>query len=150
MVYIESNLSPNEEIIYKGEIHLFYKYVPIIGIVIGFIFMISLGDRAMVGFIIFIFSLVHLLSILSTEIAITNKNIIYKTGIISRNVFELQLSKVESVLLDQSIFERIIGAGTLIISGTGGHNKPIIKLADSAKMKTIIYNEIENNKKTSN
>ncbi|WP_428738714.1 PH domain-containing protein [Sulfurimonas sp.] len=34
----------------------------------------------------------------------------------ARNVFELQLQKVESARLDQSIIERIIGAGTLVVS----------------------------------
>jgi uncharacterized membrane protein YdbT with pleckstrin-like domain len=54
------------------------------------------------------------------EFAITNKRIIIKTGLISRHTVELNLSKIESVNVDQCIFGRILGYGTIIIVGTGG------------------------------
>jgi len=84
-----------------------------------------------------------LLYFITTEIAVTDSRIVYKTGVIARNVFELQLQKVESARLDQTIFQRIIWAGTLIVSGTWGHNKPIQFLSQPTKMRTIIYKEIE-------
>lgn len=84
-----------------------------------------------------------LLYFITTEIAVTDSRIVYKTGVIARNVFELQLQKIESARLDQTIFQRIIGAWTLIVSGTWGHNKPIQFLSQPTKMRTIIYEEIE-------
>ena len=68
----------------------------------------------------------------SSEFVITNKRIIIKTGFISRNTFEMNLSKIESVNVDQSFMGRIFGYGSMTIIGTGGtreafHNiqKPI-------------------------
>jgi uncharacterized membrane protein YdbT with pleckstrin-like domain len=68
----------------------------------------------------------------SSEFVITNKRIIIKTGIISRKTFEMNLSKIESVNVDQSFMGRILGYGSMSIIGTGGtresfHNilKPI-------------------------
>lgn len=87
--------------------------------------------------------LYKILYFITAEIAVTNKRVIYKTGVIARNVFELQLEKVESAKLEQTVLQRIIWAGTLIISGTGGHNKPIEYLSKPVQMKTIIYEEIE-------
>lgn len=54
------------------------------------------------------------------EFAITNKRVIIKTGLISRRTIELNLSKIESVNVDQSILGRILGYGSLQIVGTGG------------------------------
>jgi uncharacterized membrane protein YdbT with pleckstrin-like domain len=56
----------------------------------------------------------------SSEFVITNRRIIIKTGIISRNTFEMNLSKIESVNVDQSFFGRIFGYGSMTIIGTGG------------------------------
>lgn len=54
------------------------------------------------------------------EFAITNKRVIIKTGLISRKTIELNLTKIESVNVDQSILGRILGYGSLQIVGTGG------------------------------
>ena len=54
------------------------------------------------------------------EFAITNKRVIIKTGLISRRTFELNLTKIESVNVDQSILGRILAYGSLQIVGTGG------------------------------
>lgn len=56
----------------------------------------------------------------SDEFAITNKRIIVKTGLISRKTLEMNLSKIESVNVDQSILGRLLGYGTIRIIGTGG------------------------------
>lgn len=54
------------------------------------------------------------------EFAITNKRVIVKTGLISRRTLEMNLSKIESVNVDQGILGRILGYGTIRIIGTGG------------------------------
>ena len=56
----------------------------------------------------------------SDEFAITNRRLIVKTGLISRKTFEMNLSKIESVNIDQTILGRILGYGTIIIVGSGG------------------------------
>ena len=54
------------------------------------------------------------------EFAVTNKRVIVKTGLISRRTLEMNLSKIESVNVDQTIFGRLLGYGTITIIGTGG------------------------------
>ena len=56
----------------------------------------------------------------SSEFVITNRRIIIKTGLIARNTFEMNLSKIESVNVDQSFMGRILGYGSMTIIGTGG------------------------------
>jgi uncharacterized membrane protein YdbT with pleckstrin-like domain len=56
----------------------------------------------------------------SSEFVITNRRIIIKTGFISRRTFEMNLSKIESVNVDQTFFGRILGYGSMTIIGTGG------------------------------
>ena len=66
----------------------------------------------------------------STEIAVTSKRVIAKFGFIRRSTIEMNHSKVESFHVDQSVAGRILGYGTLSISGTGGGITPIPGIGD--------------------
>jgi len=54
------------------------------------------------------------------EFAITNKRVIIKVGLIRRKTLEMNLSKIESVNVYQTILGRILGYGTIQVIGTGG------------------------------
>lgn len=64
----------------------------------------------------------------SDEFAITNRRVIVKTGLISRKTLEMNISKIESVNVDQSILGRILGYGTIQIIGTGGTKESFAKI----------------------
>jgi uncharacterized membrane protein YdbT with pleckstrin-like domain len=55
----------------------------------------------------------------TTEIAVTDRRIIYKRGFIRRDTVEMHLDKVESVDVEQSILGRIMNYGDISIHGTG-------------------------------
>jgi len=54
------------------------------------------------------------------EFAITNKRVIIKTGFFRRRTLEMNLSKIETVGVDQSFIGRLLGYGTITVIGTGG------------------------------
>ncbi len=49
---------------------------------------------------------------------------IAKVGFIRRNSLEVLLNKVEGIEVDQAILGRILGFGSITISGTGGTHEP--------------------------
>jgi uncharacterized membrane protein YdbT with pleckstrin-like domain len=55
----------------------------------------------------------------TTEVAVTDRRIIYKTGFIKRRTVEMHMDKVESVDVDQSILGRVLNYGDITIRGTG-------------------------------
>ena len=55
----------------------------------------------------------------STEIAITNRRLIYKRGWIARKTDEINLGRLEEVNLQQGIFGRIFGYGRVVCHGVG-------------------------------
>jgi uncharacterized membrane protein YdbT with pleckstrin-like domain len=61
----------------------------------------------------------------TTEIAVTNRRIIFKRGFIRRYTVEMHMDKVESVDVDQSIFGRMLDYGDVIIHGTGMGLEPL-------------------------
>ena len=55
----------------------------------------------------------------TTEMAVTNRRVIYKNGLIWRQTNEMNMDKVESVQIDQSILGRVLDYGNVTILGTG-------------------------------
>ena len=55
----------------------------------------------------------------TTEIDVTNRRVVYKRGFIKRHTIEMNMDKVESVDVDQSIMGRLLNYGDITIRGTG-------------------------------
>ena len=109
MAYIDDSLSKGEQVeqIFN---HHWTAYL-----LIGFLVIITpitLG-------ISLIFAIYKWLSLRATEQGVTNKRVIYKTGIISRKTEEMKLASVETVEITQGIMGRILGYGNIEVTGTG-------------------------------
>ena len=61
----------------------------------------------------------------TTEIAVTDRRVIYKRGLIRRYTVEMHMDKVESVDVDQSLLGRLFNYGDVIIHGTGVGLEPL-------------------------
>ena len=69
--------------------------------------------------------------------------IICKRGLIARHTEEIRLAKVETIEIRQSIFQRILGAGSVIATGTGASDV-ILKDVDSPlDVKRVIEDRLE-------
>jgi uncharacterized membrane protein YdbT with pleckstrin-like domain len=66
----------------------------------------------------------------TTELAITNKRVIAKTGLMQRRTIEMFLEKIESIQVDQSVLGRLFDFGSVVISGTGVHSAPFKNISD--------------------
>jgi len=65
-----------------------------------------------------------------TEIAITNLRIILKRGFIRRHTIEMNMDKVESVDVDQSLLGRLFNYGDITVRGVGSGFEPIRRVGD--------------------
>ena len=130
MSYVESNLMPNEYVVCTAKVH-WCVYIPG-AILLGLAFLNGVaggfGGNPMVSVFIMaavIFLIRARLIQTCTEVAVTSKRVIVKTGMVRRHTVELNHSKLESFQVSQGIFGRILGYGTLTITGTGGVRTPI-------------------------
>ncbi len=60
----------------------------------------------------------------TTEIAVTDRRVILKHGFIRRATMEMNLAKVESIDVDQTLTGRLFNYGNVTIRGTGSSNSP--------------------------
>ena len=74
----------------------------------------------------------------TTEVAVTNLRVIYKTGLIKRTTNEMNMDKVESVKVDQSILGRLLDYGTVTITGTGAGLEALPSVAQPIELRNSI------------
>jgi uncharacterized membrane protein YdbT with pleckstrin-like domain len=123
MGYIDNNLLPNEQITYRAKLHWIIYTLPIfliaIAILVAFASHGWIAGMVLGGLGVMTFVPPWIRSV-SSEFAITNKRVLIKIGLIRRHSLELLLQKVEGIGVDQGIAGRILGYGTITVSGTGG------------------------------
>lgn len=118
--YIEGALIKDEKVIYTGNISL-WSLAPLIVLGLATVWIIWVG---------LIFWVMAFIRYTTTELAFTNKRVIAKFGFISRQTIELNISKVESIQVNQGILGRFFNFGTLVISGAGNPQAPIPGISD--------------------
>ena len=109
MSYIEDSLSDGEEIKELFKLYWFSKIPMIIWVILA---LPTFG-------ITLLLAIWEFLRLRSIEQGITNKRVILKTGIISRNSEEMKISSIETVEIIQGISGRIFGFGSIKVTGRG-------------------------------
>ena len=145
MSYIQNNLQAGEVIKYKADIHWYIFVYPAILLLLGAFF-----SSAQTGFIYYIGLLLLLLGLfqlikrvllkMGAEYVVTNKKVILKSGILSRDALELILSKCEGLRINQSIMGRILG---FIVVTTGGATNQFNFIANPMKFRNEINAQIQ-------
>ncbi len=74
----------------------------------------------------------------TTEIAVTDRRVIYKEGFIRRRTIEVHMDKVASVDVDQSILGRILDYGDVLVHSTGVEFEPLPQIAAPLELRNHI------------
>jgi uncharacterized membrane protein YdbT with pleckstrin-like domain len=77
----------------------------------------------------------------TTEIVVTDRRVIFKEGFIRRRTMEMNMSKVETVDVVQSISGRIFNYGTILIRGTGSSYEPLGLIGNPLALRTAIVTQ---------
>ena len=121
MGYIESNLLPGEQVVYKAHLHRIIFVKSLLVIAVGLL-LLALEPR--VGGIVILVGLILALPAFirykTSEFGMTTKRVVIKVGFVRRRTVELLLRQIEAISVDQSLMGRMMSFGTITISGTGG------------------------------
>jgi uncharacterized membrane protein YdbT with pleckstrin-like domain len=152
VAYVDRVLQPGEAVRVRGHLHWIIFLQPLlltaVAIVIaagtwfaltdqtlrivGYVVAALLAGVALVGFIR------GMIVKATTEFAVTDHRIIVKRGFISLHTVEMNVDKVESVDVDQTIAGRLLGYGEVTVHGVGARWDPIAGIADPLGFRTAI------------
>jgi uncharacterized membrane protein YdbT with pleckstrin-like domain len=74
----------------------------------------------------------------ATEIVVTDRRVIFKRGILSRHTVEMNVSKIETVDVEQGLGARLLGYGTVLIRGTGSGIEPLRRIGHPLAIRNAI------------
>ena len=133
MKYVEEVLQPGEKILFVSTIH-WLTYAPAIALLIAAIVtaFFAAGGHDFWRWLSLLCFAAALLSAArawfkrwTTEIAVTDRRVIYKRGFIRRHTIEMHMDKVESVDVSQSVLGRLFDYGDVLVRGTGVGFEPL-------------------------
>ncbi|MDR3374452.1 MAG: PH domain-containing protein [Ancalomicrobiaceae bacterium] len=156
MSYIDSVLQPGERLVHVGRIHPIIYLNGVVALIVGLVVLIdAFMTHVIFGRIAAIYAIEPLLAYLflviglllmvsawfrkwTTEIGVTDRRVIQKTGFISRRTAEMNINQVERVEVRQSILGRVFNYGSLSIHGTGSGLEGLETIADPLSLRTAI------------
>ncbi len=161
MGYIDKSLIEGETVLYKARLHwivllghaLVGGAVGILGIgfLIGGVYHSARsgasGLMGVVGFLLFLGALAILVGGIvrrnATEIAVTSRRVLIKTGLVNRKTLELLLSRIESIGVNESPLGRMLGYGTVVLRGTGGTPEQFDRIANPLEFRKQVQSQVE-------
>jgi uncharacterized membrane protein YdbT with pleckstrin-like domain len=145
MGFVESNLMPNEKILYRARFHWMIFFWPAVFLFCTLSGYTSSKDAGNAFLILTILTGVHSFIVYSTsEFAVTNKRVLAKFGAIRRTSMDILLPKVESVLANQGLLGRMFGYGTIVVRGSGGTANPFPKISNPMELRNQVHLAISN------
>jgi len=151
MSYIERSLGEGEQIVIRARFHWLYNLRAWLAILVPLVLLIAVMVYAdemvrqglaifvvallVTGIVIFFTMMIHKWT---TEIGITSHRLVKKTGFISLKTAEVALPNIEGVRVNQGIWGRIFGYGSLRIEGTGDDSVDIPNIDDPVGFRRAI------------
>lgn len=149
MSYVKSTLDADEKILFIGKYHWLVSLKALIRILIyvtlavaalyylpklntgwGWLVMVA---RVMAAMIV-LFGAAKLLKtmvrVMTTEIAVTSQRLVFRSGLIARNIESVNVHKVESTIIQQSILGRMLDYGKIEVRGTGINEIELSEIAN--------------------
>jgi len=147
MSYIEENLMNGENILYRARLHWVVFVWPLIWFIAAIISFGRGGHAAFTAGCLFILisiakAISAFITFSNSEFAVTNQRVIAKVGFIRRNSLEVLLGKIEAIQVNQDILGRILGYGSITVSGTGGTRDPFHNISDPLELRRKIQEQI--------
>ena len=147
MSYIQNNLQAGEEVRYRADIHWYVFVYPAVLLLLGAFFSSApAGLLYYVGLVLLLVGLVQLvrrvLFKMGAEYVVTNRKVILKSGLLSRDALELVLNKCEGLRINQSAVGRMLGFGEIVVT-TGGATNTFKFIANPMKFRNEINAQIQ-------
>jgi len=128
MSYVDSILEPGEQVRYRTTIS-WTVYARALWVSLASAVIAYLAFKAFVGWLFLVSGALGVIALVlfargalqraATEIAVTDRRIVFKRGLIRRHTVEMNMAKVESVDVDQTLLGRMFDYGDVTVRGVG-------------------------------
>ena len=126
--YVESVLTPGERVVHLGRVSAWSQFwMWVLGVLLLPVFGLGLVPLV-IGWI----------NIRTTELAVTERRVIAKFGLIRRDTIEIKVERIESVQVNQSVLGRLLNFGTIVFSGAGTPQLTVPDIAEPLEFRKAV------------
>ena len=159
MPYPKKNLNANETVALDMHPHWWFFAEPalsLLGAIILGIIVAAKTDGDGAGRTILVYVVIALMVVaalwligrylkwITTNFVITSNRLIFRQGVIGKSGIEIPLERVNNVNFNQSVFERMLGAGDLLIESGGEDGQSrFTDIRHPDKVQNLIHSQME-------
>ena len=155
MPYPKQLLSPGEEIVAEFRPHWSAIMVPLVltfGALVAVLLLAIFTEGAVkqwgplaVAVIWLVLTVPKLIGWFTTQHVITNERVIHRQGFVAKHGKEIPHEMINTVSFRQSVFERMVGSGDLVIESAGEQGQTLYRdIPKPEQLQTLIYKAREN------
>lgn len=160
MPYPRRLLNPGEEIAFDLHPHWWYfapvasLAVVIVAAAVGVTVTLKGATQTYTLLGVAVFVVIWLVAFLvklaewrTTHFVLTSDRLIVRSGVLSKEGREIPLERINDLSYHQSLFERLVGAGDLVIESAGERGQDTFsRIPHPEQVEQMIYAEMENNR----
>jgi uncharacterized membrane protein YdbT with pleckstrin-like domain len=143
----------NNTVMYQAKLHKIIFFWPvvllIISLILGYVIYTNVPKSELISSLLALFAVIWIIMTWITyhfsSLIIKKKQVILSTGVLVRQIVDIQLNKVESIDIRQTIIGSILRYGSLVITGTGGTRHVIHFLSNPLTCRRIIEQMVHEN-----
>ncbi len=154
MAFPKKYLNDSEEVIRDLRPHWFFLFGAVIALIAALALAIWVGQAEVSEVVLFpvlalpvvalLFFLVRFAQWVTTDFVLTTDRLIYRKGVVSRQGKEIPLERVNDVSYQQSMIQRMMGAGDLMVESGGERGQSQFgHFADPQDIQNEIHRAIE-------
>ena len=146
MSFIDENLVPGEQVAHRAKLHWMVFALPVGFLALGVLLLGIFEGHRWVGAVFLglggVLAVRPYLFYQFSEFGVTDRRVLAKLGLVSRESLDQMLDKIETVQVDQDITGRLLGYGSITVVGTGGTRETFRRIADPFAFRKAIQERI--------
>lgn len=145
---IDDCLLPDEHVVYRTYLHwmVFARPAILFVIAIGFVITASANGIVLANVLVPLVGLDvanRFILYLTSEVGVTDKRVLGKTGWLSGRSVDTPLSTLEGFAVNQSVVGRMLGYGTVVVTSTDGLRRRLPHIDDPIEFRRRVQQQRE-------
>ncbi len=151
MSFVDRHLMPGETLIYRTRLHwaLLLPHIVLMLVFAAALVAVSVTVKGVWVYFplaLLVISVFRALGAFvryqTSEFAVTTHRVMVKLGLISIRSTEILLQKIEAIQIEQDVWGRVLGYGTVLITGTGGTHELFQVIERPYELRTQVQSQL--------
>lgn len=155
MAYPAKLLSEGEDVVLDMHPHWKRLVLPVLSLLVvlalaGYLLAVVDDSRLQVvvavaaAVLLIVFTVVPFLRWRTTLFVVTTRRVVVRTGVLARQGRDVPLSRINDITFSHSLFERILGCGTLVVESAGERGQVVLtEVPNVEQVQRTLYDLVE-------